>query len=342
MAGIVLHEPHCSSLARAQACLVCQIAGDSLGALVEFQSASSIERLYPGGPRLLADGGTWDTLAGQPTDDSELALALARSMAASGRYDEEAVAGAYAAWYTSGPFDVGSTTRTALSAAAAAARTGKGIAVAAKAAANRESQANGALMRVSPLGVFGVNLNPSELAVCSRADASLTHPHPICLESNVVYTAAIAFAIRTGAPRDQVYEHALRVREESDPAPAVMRTLRQAASAPPPDYEHKQGWVLIALHNAFYQLLNARSLEEGIVDTVRRGGDTDTNAAITGALLGAVWGMQAVPKQWIDCILSCRPEQGRPGVRRPRPPEYWPADVLSLASQLLGNAEHSH
>jgi ADP-ribosyl-[dinitrogen reductase] hydrolase len=51
-------------------------------------------------------------------------------------------------------------------------------------------------------------------------------------------------------------------------------------------------------------------LEEGIVDTVRRGGDTDTNAAIAGALLGAAWGLQAVLEQWLDCILSCHPERG--------------------------------
>ena len=58
------------------------------------------------------------------------------------------------------------------------------------------------------------------------------------------------------------------------------------------------GWVVTALQSAYYQLLHAPSLEEGIVSTVRSGGDTDTNAAICGALLGAVYGRQAVPRQW--------------------------------------------
>jgi ADP-ribosylglycohydrolase len=49
-----------------------------LGSLVEFKSSGSISSLYPGGPQLLEDGGIWHTIAGQPTDDSELALALAR------------------------------------------------------------------------------------------------------------------------------------------------------------------------------------------------------------------------------------------------------------------------
>jgi ADP-ribosylglycohydrolase len=93
--------------------------------------------------------------------------------------------------------------------------------------------------------------------------------------------------------------------------------------------------VLIAFRNAFWQLLHAPSLEEGIIDTVMRGGDTDTNAAICGALLGAVHGREAIPAQWLDTLLHCRPESGRPGVQRPRPECYWPVDALELAQELL-------
>ena len=55
-------------LRRAQGCLLGQLAGDSLGGLVEFQGADAIARQYPDGPRLLADGGTFDLMAGQATD----------------------------------------------------------------------------------------------------------------------------------------------------------------------------------------------------------------------------------------------------------------------------------
>ena len=115
-----------------------------------------------------------------------------------------------------------------------------------------------------------------------------------------------------------------------------MRTaIAKAETAPPDDYLSKQGWVLIALQNACYQLLHAEGPEDGIRDTVRRGGDTDTNAAIAGALLGAVHGRDAIPQQWRDRILTCRPIQGLDGVERPRPPEYWPVDALALAERLL-------
>ena len=98
------------------------------------------------------------------------------------------------------------------------------------------------------------------------------------------------------------------------------------------------GWVLIAFQNALWQLLNAPGFEEGAIDTVMRGGDTDTNAAICGALLGAVYGANDIPTQWVESILKCRPEEGRPGVYRPRPKCFWPIDALELAEQLVNPA----
>ena len=75
--------------------------------------------------------------------------------------------------------------------------------------------------------------------------------------------------------------------------------MKDAWNAPPKDYTKHMGWVLIALQNALYQLLHAATLEEGVVDTVMRGGDTDTNGAIARALLGAVHGRGAIPARWV-------------------------------------------
>src|SRR3954452_17047594 len=84
---------------RARGCLLGQFAGDSLGGLVEFRDAADIGTQYPNGVRELRDGGSWNTIAGQPTDDSELALMLARSLVELARFDDDAVARAYAHWY---------------------------------------------------------------------------------------------------------------------------------------------------------------------------------------------------------------------------------------------------
>jgi len=69
---------------------------------------------FPAGVRELGDGGVYHTLAGQPTDDSEMALSLARAILREGRYDAEKVLDAYRAWLTSRPVDVGQTTERGL------------------------------------------------------------------------------------------------------------------------------------------------------------------------------------------------------------------------------------
>lgn len=298
-------------LARAQGCLLGQVIGDSLGSLVEFKSAAEIARRYPGGVRELADGGTWGTIAGQATDDSELALALARSIVSEGGFDREAVRAAYRAWLASGPFDCGRTTRQGL------AGTPSG-----------ESQANGALMRVSPIGIWSAG-DPARAARAAREDAALTHPHPVCAEACAGYAAAIAVGIATGeraAMVDAALAHAT--------GPARDAIERGARGEPPKEFATSQGWVLIALQNAFCQLVHATSFEQALVATVGAGGDTDTNAAIAGALLGALAGRDGVPARWTATILGARAlREG--GASRPRPATFWADDLLELAEALL-------
>ena len=306
------------TIARAQGCLLGQLAGDSLGSLVEFLSPEDIQREYPAGVRDLEDGGTYNTIAGQPTDDSEMALALARMLAQHGRYDPTLALDAYIRWLNSDPFDYGLTVSSGLQ--------GK---------PNRKSQSNGAMMRISPLGIFGANYELEQVAEWAHEDAALTHPHPVCRQANSLYASAIAYAVRTGCERQALYEQ-IQTWARGIPAEStLMSAIDGAATAPPADFMHLQGWVLTAFRNALWQLLHAENLEEAVVDTVQRGGDTDTNAAICGALLGAVHGREVVPKRWVDRLLSCRPREGEPKVLQPRPECYWPVDALELAEHLI-------
>ena len=305
-------------LERAQGCLLGQLAGDALGSLVEFETPEAIRSKYPDGVRELVDGGTWNTLAGQPTDDSELALALARTLVERGRYDREAVRRAYVSWLESGPFDCGATI--------AAGLTGR---------SNPDSQANGALMRISPLGIFGTHQEPGAVIEWAREDAAITHPHEVCGQANALFAAAVSFAIRSGSSADDVYRHVRTLADDMAAESSLHDAVAGAAHSPPDDYVLQQGWVLIAFRNALWQLLHAPSMAEGVVDTVMRGGDTDTNGAICGALLGAVHGRDAIPGQWVEKLLNCRPEVGRPGVHRPRPEVFWPVDALDLAERLV-------
>ena len=94
------------------------------------------------------------------------------------------------------------------------------------------------------------------------------------------------------------------------------------------------GWVLIALQNAFFHLAAGTAVEPALIETVGHGGDTDTNAAIAGALLGAADGRASLPVRWVMPVLTCRPDAGLHPAR-PRPDEYWPDDLLDLTEALL-------
>jgi ADP-ribosylglycohydrolase len=150
-----------------------------------------------------------------------------------------------------------------------------------------------------------------------------------------VYAEALAYAIRTGAAPEQIHRFALEVAERARSPKSITEALVNAGSKPPADYSRQMGWVMIALQNAFWQLLHAESVEQGIVSSVMSGGDTDTNAAIAGTLLGAVYGRNGIPLQWLDRILTCRPISGIAGVRHPRPEAFWPVDALWIAERLL-------
>ncbi len=116
-------------------------------------------------------------------------------------------------------------------------------------------------------------------------------------------------------------------------AHAVRSAIERARAGAAPDFEAAPGLALVALQNAFYQLAHADSLEQGLMATAAAGGDADSNAAVTGALLGALQGRQALPPRWMLRVMACRPCTAADAFR-PRPMEYWPDDVPELAEAL--------
>jgi len=213
-----------------------QLARDALGILVEFQSPEEIGLSYPEGVRELADGGTWNTIAGQPTDDSEMSLLLARILTERGAYDPDAALQAYQFWLDFDPFDCGMTITAAL-----------------LGSPNPGSQANGAMMRISPLGIFGATYPLETVGNWARQDTILTHPNPVCLQANALFTKAIAHAIANGCGREKLYQNISHWAVDLEIDPALMDAIQRAAEAPPADYSQQQGWMLITFRNALWQ-----------------------------------------------------------------------------------------
>ena len=286
-------------LARAQGCLLGQAVGDRLCAPVEAASAQAI--------------------AGQPGTGTELLLAHARSMLVAGRYDAHAAIAAYRAWLASTPIAIDRSTGAALQGNPDAA-----------------SDSNGPLLRASPIGVWAAG-DPARAAAAARADSALTHPNPVCGDACAAFAAAISAGIGGGS-RDAMLGAALAHASPTHATNAARSAIERAARGEAVrDFTRAQGRVLIALQNAFFHLLRAEDFEQALVATVKSGGDTDTNAAIAGALLGAAAGIEAIPQRWVMPVLACRP-LAEAGAARPRPMDYWPDDLLEIAEALLRRA----
>ncbi|MEI6799546.1 MAG: ADP-ribosylglycohydrolase family protein, partial [Pseudomonadota bacterium] len=304
----------------AQGALMGLLVGDALGSQVEFKDPATIRARHPNGLRDLLPGGTWNLLAGQPTDDGELALALARALVVGGGFSKERVAKAYIDWLASAPFDVGGTTASGIQALSGRGR------------ANTSSQANGALMRVAPIGIASAG-DPAKAALWARQDAAMTHPHPVCQAASAAFAAAIAVGV-AGANQPAMWAEAYGNAGEDAGGAEIRQALLEAREGLPPDFTRNQGWVLTAFGNAFHRLWVEQDFDDALAETVMLGGDCDTNAAVAGALLGAAYGRDAIPLAWRSQVLGCRGVWG-PDVGNPRPVAFWADDALEIAEALL-------
>lgn len=323
-------------LARAQGCWLGHLVGDALGSQVAHRPAGAIDAAWPQGVNALVDRPEHGAIAGQMTDAAELARLLAHTLVERGAPDPDAAARAYRWWFAHHP--AAAKARPALRRALSAPDADP-PAAALRAAADPRADDPGGLLRAAPLALAGHAWPEPRLVAAARADAALTHGHPHAADAAAALALAMAFALREAPPPDRVYSHAVAGAKALGLAPAVVEALESAGDGrPPPPIQPEgraPGAILAAVRGAFYQLLVAEDVPNALMDTVARGGDAAPHAAVTGALLGAVHGREALPWIWRDRVLTCRPIEGLPGVGRPRPRALWPVDAMVLAERLL-------
>jgi ADP-ribosylglycohydrolase len=94
------------------------------------------------------------------------------------------------------------------------------------------------------------------------------------------------------------------------------------------------GWAKIAWTYSFQMLRQRMTYKEAILSVLMQGGDTDTNCAIVGSMIGAAMGLKMLYKEaksQIDVLLKCDPTIGE----QSRPAEYAPCAIISLMKELL-------
>ncbi|MEZ4507210.1 MAG: ADP-ribosylglycohydrolase family protein [Thermomicrobiales bacterium] len=272
-------------------CLIGLACGDALGGPVEFDTRAQMDERFPDGLREFIGGGWLELLPGEITDDTQMALDVARSLAAFPDVNMDDMAARFLAWRNSEPKDIGNTTRDALDRMARGVPWDEAGEQAHISRGPRDSAGNGAIMRCAPIAMR-FRANPARVRSVSIDVSRITHANPLCTWASVAVDQAIADLL-DGAPVDSAITASARGIDD----PEVVASIAHAQSATR-DETRSGGFVLDTLGAAFWSLSQTDTFEEAVVTAVGLGGDTDTTGAVTGALAGASYGYAAIPERW--------------------------------------------
>src|SRR5437773_9093493 len=277
---------------RARGALLGLVVWNQLGVSTEpLGTATAIREAFPQGVRDLAPppkGSPFD-------DDAAMTLLLAESLAEKGDFDAHDVAERWVKWMKRDGRGIGLTTQRALRLI----ERGTEPFEAGRLAHNARAASNGAVMRCVPVALrFHDNID--KLIRVSTQQAAITHADERCTWG----AAAVNLAARELLHGNQHFvEEVLHRLQGVAPrvlVEAIRRVPWEQEGDLPVAVPNEFGYAVHCVEIAFWCAVHRPSLEEALIFLVEAGGDTDTNAAVAGALLGARDGETGIPPRWLD------------------------------------------
>lgn len=288
-------------VSRARGALLGLVAGNQLGVPTEhLETPDAIRKAFPQGVHDLAPppkNSPYD-------DDAAMTLLLGESLLASKGFDATDVARRWVKWMKVDGRGIGITTKRALTLI----DRGKEPFEAGRLANQenpRRSAGNGSVMRCVPVAIR-YHDDIDRLIRISTQQAAITHSDERCtwgaaavnlaarelLHGNIYFIDEVLHKIGDRAPRV--------LRE------AIHRVPRESDSDLPIAIAGEAGYVVHCVEIAFWFVTHDRTLEEALTYLAQAGGDTDTNAAVAGALLGARYGEVALPPRWVEQLVGAQ------------------------------------
>lgn len=302
-------DPSASDLRdHARGTLLGLAVGNLLGLPVESEWHHDIAHRYPGG---LADIDLRE--ARRPMDDDlAQAVELAEALLAGVNYVQD-FADRLVVWARENGRGMGYTTGEVIRELAS----GKTLPEPARIVYERRNRIapNGGVMRCAPVAIAR-RRNPELLVSDSAATCVVTHYAATCQWSCIIINTAIALlldgvtpdspAILAAAIADGCPDLASIARADGIPAD-ILDAIADGEDIPPDiDWLRQDqkliGHTLIALQAGLWAVATPLNLENALIALVNAGGDTDTNAAVAGAVLGARYGETSIPERWLACI----------------------------------------
>jgi ADP-ribosylglycohydrolase len=273
--------------------LLAAACGDCLGAAYEGYSGTDLAEAYYDG-RFQAGSLTMS----EWTDDTSMLVATAKSIAECGEIDGEDLARRYLAWYEAGGRGIGRATYHAMK------RLQSGTRWEEAGEKGEYAAGNGVAMRIAPVGLLharrmeGLREDVHDCGV-------ITHRHDEAIDGAYAVAWAVAKAAAGKLDPDTILLEIIDQLEPSRLTDGLSECGRMLEAEEPPLTALPElslgGAAFETVPTSFYCFLRTPDdLQETLVSSIVAGGDTDTRAAIAGAITGAYNGRGAIPNRWLQ------------------------------------------
>ena len=290
------------------------LVGDAAGATLEFSRREITEEMALNA-MTMPGGGSIRVGPGQITDDGELTLTLWQALKSG---EITSLMKGYNDWYESCPFDMGRTCSLAFGTLYDyfQGRNVKSIDDCKNIInkMNELSEANGALMRATAIATWVIKDLDMGIAM-ARDDALLSHPSIVCQEVNMIYVFTIVHLLCGKTPQETLELTTDFVNKQITSDKVKKWYIEESLDISELDATRQIGHARWGFVLAMYFLRHPTiSYEEAIKITLMKGGDTDTNAAIVGGLVGAY---QVIPEYMLRPVLEFDCTADERGHKRP-------------------------
>ena len=278
-----------------------QAIGDALGLGTEGMTDEDMAWKYPHGIKHYSDifqdrhRKRWKI--GDWTDDTDMMLCIANAIIKDKGVNLTSIAQNFKDWANGEPMGIGENTYKVLMIGDYVEHP---LEVSKKVweMSGKKAAANGGLMRTSIVGLF-----PKAVEECAVNICRLTHYDPRCVGSCVIVSELIHSLVynEKRLSYHQIVDMAKKYDERI--VEFVDLSMNTDIRALELQDEESVGYTLRTLAAGLWAYWNARTFEDGLLSVVRAGGDADTNAAVACAILGAKFGFNAIPQEYIDGLI---------------------------------------
>lgn len=281
-------------------CLYGQAVGDALGLGTEGMTDEDMAWKYPHGlqhyGQIFQDRHRKRWKIGDWTDDTDMMLCIAHAVIEDKGVNFTNIARHFKAWAEGEPMGIGENTYKVLNIADYVEKPYEVSRMVWK-MSRYQSAANGGVMRTSVVGLF-----PNHVTECAENICKLTHYDPRCVGSCVIVSNlihALVYGSQVPSYQDMI-DTAMEYDERI--ADYIELAWKETDITKLMDDDH-MGYTLVTLSVALWAYWHASSFEDGLLAVVNAGGDADTNAAVACAILGAKFGFNSIPQEYVKGLI---------------------------------------